>query len=148
MRSNQQGYTLIELLIVIAIIGILAAMLIPNLLDALDRSKQRATVGELHYWGLAVSAYHAEKGQFPPQDVGNGYIVTNVAPFVVPYTISVLRTTDHWNNSLFYYTDGTDSYTVTSYGKDGQVGFDCTSLSWNDYRCDIRLVDGIFIASP
>lgn len=147
MKTNQQGYTLIELLIVIAIIGILAAMLIPNLLDAWDRSRQRATVAELHYWGLAVSAYHAEKGQFPPEDAGT-HMVTTVAPLVVPYTISVIRTTDHWNNPLYYYTDGSSSYTVTSYGKDGAAAFDCTPLAWNDYRCDIRLVDGIFVASP
>jgi prepilin-type N-terminal cleavage/methylation domain-containing protein len=52
-RRGQAGFTLIELLIVVAIIGIIAAILIPNLLDALQKAKQKATVGDIRSIGTA-----------------------------------------------------------------------------------------------
>ncbi len=150
MKLNQKGFSLVELLIVLVIIGIIVAIVIPNMLDALDRSKQRATLSELHYWGTAVTAYHAERGSFP---LPSG-LVSGIYNQVVPYTISVLRTTDHWKHELHYETDafGSDSYSIMSFGKDGlRPGppfLDCTPLAWNDYNCDLRIVDGIFVAAP
>ncbi|HVR30799.1 MAG TPA: prepilin-type N-terminal cleavage/methylation domain-containing protein [Thermoanaerobaculia bacterium] len=52
-RRGQRGFTLIELLIVVAIIGIIAAILIPNLLDALQKAKQKSTVGDIRNIGTA-----------------------------------------------------------------------------------------------
>ncbi|MGB3563967.1 MAG: prepilin-type N-terminal cleavage/methylation domain-containing protein, partial [Thermoanaerobaculia bacterium] len=52
-RRSQKGFTLIELLIVVAIIGIIAAILIPNLLDALQKAKQKRTVGDIRSIGTA-----------------------------------------------------------------------------------------------
>ncbi len=52
-RRSSAGFTLIELLIVVAIIGIIAAILIPNLLDALQKAKQKRTVGDMRSVGTA-----------------------------------------------------------------------------------------------
>src|SRR3954453_23144582 len=46
IRNRQKGFTRIELLIVVAIIGIIAALLIPNFLDALQKAKQKRTVAD------------------------------------------------------------------------------------------------------
>ena len=57
LRNRQRGFTLIELLIVVAIIGIIAAILIPNLIDALQKAKQKRTVGDMRTSGTAMMAY-------------------------------------------------------------------------------------------
>lgn len=141
---KSKGFSLLELLVVVAIIGILVAMVIPNLLDAIDRSKQRATVAEIRSWGTAVSAYMTERGIFPPA----GPIAT-VHTDLVPYAIGSLRDQDHWRHDFHYFTlVSRDSYTVMSYGKDGVVGLGVTPSTWNDYTLDIVLSDGIFINAP
>jgi prepilin-type N-terminal cleavage/methylation domain-containing protein len=57
LRNRQRGFTLIELLIVVAIIGIIAAILIPNLIDALQKAKQKRTVGDMRTAGTSMMAY-------------------------------------------------------------------------------------------
>ena len=52
-RSTGKGFTLIELIIVVAIIGIIAAILIPNLLDALQKTKQKRTMADMRDLGTA-----------------------------------------------------------------------------------------------
>lgn len=52
-HGGRQGFSLIELLIVVAIIGIIATMLIPNLMDAMQKTKQKATMGDIRATGTA-----------------------------------------------------------------------------------------------
>jgi prepilin-type N-terminal cleavage/methylation domain-containing protein len=59
---NQKGFTLIELLIVVAIIGIIAAIAIPNLLNAIQRGKQKRTMGDLRTCATANESYSLERG--------------------------------------------------------------------------------------
>ena len=47
-RQAEQGFSLIELLIVVGIIGIIAAIGVPMMLNAMDRAKQRRTMGDMH----------------------------------------------------------------------------------------------------
>jgi prepilin-type N-terminal cleavage/methylation domain-containing protein len=74
-RRGKRGFTLIELLIVVAIIGIIAAILIPNLLDALQKAKQKATVGDIRNIGTAWMSWVTD--QMSAAAAGQG----NVTPF-------------------------------------------------------------------
>lgn len=70
-----KGFTLIELLIVVAIIGIIAAIAIPNLLDAIERSRQKKSVGEVKSISNALQSFTVDYGGYPPTTaIGNGNI--------------------------------------------------------------------------
>ncbi len=66
MKRNPKGFTLIELLIVVAIIGIIVAIAIPNLLNAIQRAKQRRTMGDIRSASTAVEAYAVDLNRYPP----------------------------------------------------------------------------------
>ena len=150
MKMKQKGYTLVELLIVIAIIGLLVAILIPNLLDAQDRAKQRSTIAELRSWGTAIGAYMTEKGLTPcPTCPGSDYagFASGIHSDLVPYAISALHDNDKWNFPFRYYTTtAQDSYTVRSYAKQGAPG--APPVFWFDYEGDLILSDGVFASLP
>ena len=69
---NKKGFTLIELLIVVAIIGIIAAIAIPNLLVALQKGKQKATMGDLKTIGSAIESYVTDWSIAPNDDTFSG----------------------------------------------------------------------------
>jgi general secretion pathway protein G len=147
---KKNGFSLIELMIVLVIIGILVAMLIPNLIDATHRAKQRATVGEMRAWGNALGSYMAEIGTFP---AGTGAPVdaSTIHNQLVPYAVSALHDQDKWSNNFQYEAPPLPSphnYTVTSYGKNGLPDVCVTPASWFNYNEDIALSDGLFVCSP
>ena len=59
--NSRQGFTLIELMIVVAIIGIIAVLLIPNFLDAIQKAKQKRTVSDQKVIGTAMMNWLAEQ---------------------------------------------------------------------------------------
>ena len=64
-KRNNKGFTLIELLIVVAIIGIIVAIAIPNLLNAIQRAKQKRTMGDMRTAGTAAEAYAVDFNRYP-----------------------------------------------------------------------------------
>ena len=150
LRKN--GFTLIELMIVLVIIGLLVAILIPNLLDATHRAKQRATVGELRAWGNALGAYMSEVGTVPAGVGGPpGVVASTIHNQLVPYAIGALHDQDSWKWDLFYIAPPLPtptSYTVVSNGKNGAPDFCVSPTSWFNYEEDIKISDGLFVCSP
>jgi type IV pilus assembly protein PilA len=66
MKKNQKGFTLIELMIVVAIIGILAAIALPKFADMLEKSREGATRGNLDSIKSAINIYNADQaGAYP-----------------------------------------------------------------------------------
>src|SRR6187200_3441063 len=66
MNRNRKGFTLIELLIVVAIIGIIVAIAIPNLLNAIQRAKQKRTMADMRSIGTAAESYSIDYNAYPP----------------------------------------------------------------------------------
>jgi len=137
-------------MIVLVIIGLLIAILIPNLLDATHRAKQRATVGEIRAWGNALGSYMAEVGTLPP-GTGLPIAASTIHTQLVPYAIGALHDLDAWKFNLSYIAlplPTPTSYTVISGGKNGSIDICVSPSSWFNYEEDIAISDGLFVCSP
>ncbi len=65
-RSGASGFTLLELIIVVAIVGILAGIAMPRLKDVPRRASEAALKTDLHTFRDVIDQYHADKGHYPP----------------------------------------------------------------------------------
>lgn len=131
MRASQRGFTLIELLIVVAIIGILSAIAIPNLLNAVDKGKQKRTMSDIRTIGAAVEAYAVDNVDYP-----TAVTLPAIKAVIDPIFFNAMPLIDGWSNAI--QVDSTPgSYTIYSQGKDG-TGATCspgTTSAFNDEIC-------------
>ena len=77
MRHSQRGFTLLELLVVMTIIGILAAIAVPALRDSPQRAREATLREDLFTMRSVIDQYHGDKGVFPPDLqtlVADGYL--------------------------------------------------------------------------
>lgn len=112
-KAGQRGFTLIELLITVAIIGVIAVVAIPNLLNAINRGKQKRTMADMRAIATAIEAYSVDTTAYP-----TATSTATLAASIEPVYINTLPTLDGWNRS--YNIDSTPvRYTIWSGGSDG-----------------------------
>ena len=167
MRRNKKGFTLIELLIVVAIIGIIVAIAIPNLLNAIQRAKQKRTMGDMRSAGTAAEAYAVDFNHYPaaaaftlPSSLVGKVPGTltfmdalasskTLVESVTPTYIRVLPLADGWNSWFLYTTDTTNqNYAIYSNGKDGATDGSLLLTETTDFNNDILFCDGQFLQYP
>ena len=110
-RSNS-GFTLIELLLSLVIIGIITAILIPNMLNSLDKSKQKRTMADIRGLTTSIETYSVDTGTYP---TGTG--INTLAVLVPEYSRELIQL-DAWDHDLIY-QGSTSYYSIGSPGKDG-----------------------------
>lgn len=117
---KKRGFTLVEVLIVITVIGIVAAIAIPNLLTAIQKGKQKATMGDMKTLGTAIESYITDVLMAPGG--GTATQVTALEVYLEPFYTKKLVTQDAWSEP-FHYESGPpgvrqDLYSIISYGRD------------------------------
>ncbi len=117
-RTGREGFTLIEILLVVVIIGILAAVAVPKLSGRVGQAQVNAAKASIEAIGLAVNMYEVDNGKFP-DSLQNLLTKGGEINWNGPYLEKATK--DPWGND-FQYTKNGNSYSIVSAGPDGTFG--------------------------
>jgi general secretion pathway protein G len=125
-RTDQQGFTLVEMLVVITIIGLIMGLIGPRVLNYLSESKVKAAKIQLQSFGGALDLFYLDAGRFPSTAEGLTALVRptpGVAAWNGPYLKGGNIPNDPWSHGYVYRSPGEHGpYDIVSYGADGQEG--------------------------
>ena len=175
MLEKQRGFTLIELIIVVSIIGILIALITPNVIQKIQNGKQIGTMSDINTIAKACLEYVVENDVAPAAGIQNGPLSTNNT-FIKALTEKYLTNcpvNDHWGNPLTVYSGtsvanfagfsedmvGEGDFLIISYGRFGQpegFTFDTDNReagmfrvsTMDDFKKDLINWNGTWIRAP
>lgn len=156
-RSSSSGATVAIVVVVVGFglvmfLGIIAAIAIPNLLNAVQRGKQKRSMADLRAIGTACEAFAVDNNAYP--DVTS---VSELAKILEPKYIRQLPQSDGWQHEFRYKPmspkdDGPQEYVIVSAGKDGVIEHDdlegYTKVETESFNNDIVFSNGEFIQYP
>ena len=127
VRRGERGFTLVELLLVLVILGILAAIVVPKFGGRTEQARITAAVTQISTFGTALNAFEVDTGSYPRGEDGLRQLL--VAPADVtgwrgPYLMSDIPL-DPWGHAYIYEFPGRinpSGYDIISMGPDGQAG--------------------------
>lgn len=122
---SSEGFTLLELLVVIVIIGLLAGYVGPKYFSQIGKSEVKVAQAQIDAFGKALDQYRLDTGHYPSTSQGLNALMNkpaNESRWDGPYLKKALPP-DPWGNSYQYRQPGEHGeYDLHSYGKDGQPG--------------------------
>lgn len=126
LKRRTCGFTLLELLVVMVIIGLLASYVAPRFFDQIGKSEVKVTRAQLDAFDKALTAYRLDAGHLPSTEQGLRALVerpSDETKWRGPYLTKALPT-DPWGHEYQYRAPGEQGrdYDLASFGKDGQRG--------------------------
>lgn len=122
--SDGQGFTLVELLVVMVIIGLLATLVAPGIVKRLGQSQQKAARAQIASIEQSLDKFRLDTGRYPTTEEGLNALVTNpgIDSWDGPYVkASILK--DPWGRPYYYQFPGSHGeLDIYSYGRDGTPG--------------------------
>ena len=127
-ERKQGGFTLIEIMVVVVILGILAALVVPQVMNRPDQAKVTVAKGDIKAIGAALDMYKLDNYSYPSTQQGLDALVEKPGGNPQPknwnrdgYLKRVPK--DPWGNEYHYLSPGTQAqYDLYSYGADGKQG--------------------------
>lgn len=123
--SKSSGFTLLELLVVMVIIGLLAGYVGPKYFAQIGKSEIKTARAQIDAFGKALDQYRLDTGHYPSSEFGLSALTSrpaNEPRWSGPYLAKAVPL-DPWGNAYLYKIPGEHSeYDLLSYGKDGQLG--------------------------
>ena len=126
--GKQSGFTLIEVMVVIVILGVLAALVVPNVMGRADKAKVDTTVFFLMFFVGALDQYKMDNNHYPTaQEGGLDALIhqpATVKSWVPGGYIKGGYPKDSWDNDIQYVNPGSEgrAYDLYSFGADGKTG--------------------------
>ncbi len=126
---GEAGFTLIEVIVVVLILGLLASIVVPRIVGRTDVAKRTAAAVTIRQLENALKLYRADNGFYPTTDQGLEALVTKPTTSPLPlryssdgYLDKVPK--DPWGNDYIYLSPGIHNrdYDIESYGADGEDG--------------------------
>ena len=121
---GQRGFTLLEIMVVVIIIGLLAAIVAPNVIGQSDKARVELARANMAGIENALDMYKLDNGKYPTTEQGLNALVEKPADaknWTAPYLKD--EPMDPWNNEFVYMSPGIDGpYDLYSLGADGQEG--------------------------
>jgi general secretion pathway protein G len=138
-NRRQAGVTLIEMMVVVVIIALFAALVLPRMMTQSDKARVTAAHAQINAYMTALGSYKLDTGVYPTTE--QGLQALRVKPDGVenwqgPYTDKEIGN-DPWNHPYVYHFPGEhgDDPDIISYGADGQPGgdgFNADIVSWKN----------------
>lgn len=126
VAAGQDGFTLVEMLVVITIIGMIMALVGPRVLNYLGDSRVKTAKIQIQSLSSSLDLFYLDAGRFPSSSEGLSALaqpVSGVAAWNGPYVKGSTVPTDPWGHPYVYKQPGDSApYEIRSLGSDGQEG--------------------------
>ncbi|MGJ4886754.1 type II secretion system major pseudopilin GspG [Bradyrhizobium sp. HKCCYLRH3099] len=124
--GDESGFTLVEMLVVIAIIGMIMGLIGPRVLSSLNESRVKTARIQIQSFSSALDLFYLDTGRYPTTSEGLTALVrpaSTIAGWAGPYLKGGSVPSDPWSHAYVYRSPGQHvPYEILSYGSDGQEG--------------------------
>ena len=138
-KAVRKGFTMVELMAVLIILGLLATVLVRNFMGQTDRARAVITKANLKILHSAISQFKMETGRFPTEDEGLIALIEQPSDIETWEPGGYLETTeipeDGWGNEFIFelYPESGKQFVIRSMGPDGEEGTEDDLLSTDAY---------------
>jgi general secretion pathway protein G len=144
VKHSEKGFTLIELMVVIVILGVLAGLIVPRIMGRPEEARRMKAKVQIEAIEMALNLYKLDNGSYPSTDQGLQALVEPPTVGTLPknwrkegYLEKGKVPKDPWDNEFVYLSPGVQGeFDITSYAKDGQPGGEGDDADINNWELE------------